>query len=99
MVEYTTRWPEAFAVPDEKAITVAKIICEHIVPRHGVPECLISDRGQAFTGEVMTEVYKLLGIKKLNTSAYHPQTDGLTEKFNQTLAKILSKYINFEQND
>ena len=47
----------------------------------------------------MTEVYKLLGIKKLNTSAYHPQTDGLTEKFNQTLAKILSKYINFSQND
>src|SRR5437899_5395459 len=47
----------------------------------------------------MTELYKLLGIKKLNTSAYHLQTDGLTEKFNQTLAKILSKYINFSQND
>ena len=99
IMDYLTKWPEAFPTPDETATTVAKIICDHIVPRHGVPQQLISDRGKAFVGEVMTEVYRLLGIHKLSTSAYHPQTDGLVERFNKTLSQILAKYISFDQRD
>ena len=48
--------------------------------RHGVPAKLLSDRGANFLSDILQEVYKLLGIKKVNTSAYHPQSDGLVER-------------------
>ena len=41
---------------------------------------------------VMTEVCKLAGIKKLNTTSYHPQTDGMIERFNRTLTDMIAKY-------
>ena len=50
--------------------------------RHGVPSQLLSDRGAAYLSYLMTEICKLLGTKKVNTTAYHPQTNGLTERFN-----------------
>ena len=50
--------------------------------RHGV---LLSDRGAAFLSNLMQEVCEILGVKKNNTTAYHPQTDGLVERFNRTL--------------
>ena len=90
-VDYLTKWPEVFPVADQTTHTLAKLLVEEIVPRHGVPRELLSDRGAAFLSKVMCEVYDLLGIKKLNTSAYHPQTDGLVERFNRTLTDMLAK--------
>ena len=93
-VDYLTKWPEVFATSDQSAITIASLLVEHIVPRHGVPTELLSDRGRAFLSKLMTEVYKLLGIHKSNTTAYHPQTDGLVERFNRTLIDMLAKTSN-----
>ena len=59
--------------------------------RHGVPTQLLSDRGASFLSNLMKKVYELLGLKKVNTTAYHPQTDGLVERFNHTLTDMLSK--------
>ena len=60
-------------------------------PFFGVPEALLSDRGINLLSHLMLDVCKLLGIKKLNTTAYHPQCDGMVERFNSTLkAMILS---------
>ena len=64
---------------------------ENIITRHGVPRELLSDRGAAFLSGLMKEVYRLMGIHKANTTAYHPQTDGLGERFNCTLIAMLSK--------
>ena len=97
--DYLTKWVEAFAIPDSKAQTVADILVQHIIPRHGVPIQLLSDRGKAFIGEVGQSIYYLLGTNKLNTSAYHPQCNGLTERFNGTLVKMLAMYCNKNQND
>ena len=80
-MDYFTKWVEAYAVPDQQAQTVARLLVENIVCRHGVPQELLSDRGSNFLSDLMLEVCSLLGIKKLNTSSYHPQTDGLVEKF------------------
>lgn len=54
---------------------------------------MLSDRGTAFLSKLMKEVYKLLGLKKVNTTAYHPQTDELVEQFNRTLTDMLSKKV------
>ena len=90
-IDYLTKWPEAFAVPDQSSATVAKLLVE--VSRHGVPSEVLSDRGQAFLSGLMKEVALLLGFHKINTTAYHPQTDGLVERYNKTamLAKTVEK--------
>ena len=78
-VDYLTKWPEVFAMPDQSAATIAKLLVEEIVSRHGVPTEVLSDRGRSFLSGLLKEVEKLLGFHKVNTSAYHSQTDGLVE--------------------
>ena len=64
---------------------------EGVVCRHGVPQELLSDRGGNFPSELMQEVCRLMGVKKLNTSGYHPQCNGLVERFNSTSIQMLAK--------
>jgi hypothetical protein len=92
-MDYFTKWPEVFAASSQTAETIARLFVEHVVTRHGVPERLLSDRGPNFLSHLVTEVCKLLGSSKVNTSGYHPQCDGLVEKFNGTLVTMLSKCV------
>ena len=94
-----TRWVEAFAIPNQTALTLSEVYVEEIVCRHGAPRKLLSDRGRAFLGHVMKFVNQLLNTGKLNTSSYHPQTDGLQERFNKTLVWMLSMYVSETQDD
>ena len=75
---------------DQSAATVAKLLVEEIVSRHGVPAEVLSDRGQAFLSGLLKEVEALLGFHKVNTTVYHPQTDG---RFNRTLTAMLVKTV------
>ena len=65
---------------------------EELVPMFGCPECLLSDRGTNLLANVMQDVCKLMGVTKLNTTAYHPQCDGLVEQMNRTLKAMLRKH-------
>lgn len=98
-LDYFTKWAEAFAVPDQRAETVAKLFVEQIVCRHGLPEELLSDRGANFLSTLIQEICKVLGVKKINTSGYHPQTDGLVEKFNSTLTNMIAKSCDIRERD
>ena len=90
-MDYLTKWPEVYATRDQSAYTIAKLLVEGVITRHGVPSVLLSDRGSAFLSKLLKEVYELMGIKKANTTAYHPQTDGLVEQFHCTLLDMLAK--------
>ena len=92
-IDYLTKWPEVYPTRDQSSLTIAKLLVEHIIPQHGVPSQLLSDRGAAFLSKIMFELYKLLGIKKVSTTAYHPQTDGLVERYIRTLVDMLSKKV------
>ena len=92
-LDYLTKWVEAFPIQDQRAETVAKLLVEEVVCRYGAPERLLSDRGSNFMSDLMANVCRLLDIKKVNTSGYHPQTDGLVERFHQTLITMLSMYV------
>jgi transposase InsO family protein len=94
-----SRFPEAFGIPDKKAETVAKVLVNQIVCRYGCPRTLLSDRGGEFMSELSNETYRLMNIKKLNTSGYRPQTNGMVEKFNHTLIQSISQYISVNQKD
>ena len=90
-MDYLTKWPEVFAVPDQTALTRARLLVEQVISRHGVPSQLLSDRGTVFLSNLLRELCTVMGIKKVNTTAYHPQTDGLVECFNHTLTGMLAK--------
>ena len=85
-MDYFTKWPEVFPASDQTTATIARLLAEEIIPHHGVPRELLSDRGLS----KICEHYEILGIHKLNTSAYHPQTDGLVERFIRTLTDMLA---------
>ncbi|HBK71150.1 MAG TPA: hypothetical protein DDZ39_05755 [Flavobacteriaceae bacterium] len=97
--DYFTKWPEAKALPDQKAQTIAKVFIEDIIFKYGAPSKLITDQGTNFLSEVMSEVNEFFKIDKHTTSAYHPQSDGLVERFNRTLEQMLSAYTNERQTD
>ncbi len=98
-MDYFTKWIEAFPMSDQKTITIAILFVEHIICRHGIPEQLISDRGTNFLSELISGICEVLGVKKLNMSGYHPQTDGLVEKFNFTLINMIAKCCETRQHD
>ena len=84
-----TKWPFAFAVPDQNAERIARLLVEEVIPCFGVPESLLSDRGTNLLSRLMMDVSKMLGIEKLNTTAYHPQCDSAV---NCTLKTALRKH-------
>ena len=90
--DFLTKWPLVFPAPDQKAIRIARLVAEEVLPMFGVPECLLSDRGTNLLANVMKDVCDLLGIKKLNTTAYHPQCNGMVERLNRTLKAMLRKH-------
>jgi len=73
---------------------ITKIMCEH-----GTPEAVLTDQGTNFLSEVFKNVCKLLKITKVQTTAYHPQSNGVLERSHRTLAEYLRHYINDEQTD
>ena len=92
-VEYLTKWPEARAIKDIKANTVAQFIYEDIICRHGAPKVLLSDRGTSFVNSVVKALCDTMKTAHVLTTAYHPQTNGLTERFNKTLCETLNKFV------
>ena len=89
--DFLTKWPMVYPVPDQKTKRIVQILVEELIPLFGVPEALLSDRGTNLLSYLMKDVCSLLGIEKLNTTAYHPQCNGLTERFNRTLKIMLRK--------
>ena len=90
--DFLTKWPLAFPVPDQKAVRLVKLLTEEVIPLFGVPEALLSDRGTNLMSHLMLDVCKKLGIHKLNTTAYHPECDGMVERFNRTLKTAIRKH-------
>ena len=86
-----TKWPMAFPTPDQKAERIARLLAEEVVPLCGVPEALLSDKGTTILSTLMQDVCGLLVIKKLNTTAHHPQCDGMIERLNRIFKAMLRK--------
>ena len=88
--DYFTRWMAAFAIHDQEAATVAQKLVDEVFCRLGIPEQLHSDQGKQFESKLIQELCKILKISKTRTTAYHPQCDGLVERFNRTLQNMIT---------
>ena len=65
----------------------------HVISRVGIPMEILTDQGNNFMSRTIRELYGLLKVKAIRTSVYHPATDGLCERFNQTLKSIIRKFV------
>ncbi|KAJ8375683.1 hypothetical protein SKAU_G00062630 [Synaphobranchus kaupii] len=98
-MDYFTKWPEAFAIPDQSAATTAERLVEEMFTRFGAATELHSDQGRNFESQLLAEVCKRLGVTKTRTTPLHPQSDGLVERFNRTLATQLAILASQHQRD
>ncbi|BES94023.1 Reverse transcriptase (RNA-dependent DNA polymerase) [Nesidiocoris tenuis] len=88
-IDRFSRWPEAFPMPDMTAETVAKTFLHNWISRFGVPLRLSSDQGRQFESRLFKELCSLLGTHHLRTTPYHPQSNGLIERWHRTLKATL----------
>jgi transposase InsO family protein len=89
-------------VPCNSDITArkfAKIFLDTVVRAHGLPKKVISDRGTQFNSSFTRELFSILGIKANMSTAYHPQTDGQTERVNRDLNQYLRLFVSYRQDD
>jgi transposase InsO family protein len=75
------------------------LIVDNVVSRHGLPTSIISDRGSKFTSKLWAAMCKVLGIKVSLSTAFHPQTDGQTERVNQVMEQYLRQFTNYKQDN
>ena len=81
------------------AASAANLYLRHVWKHHGLPRKVISDRGPQFVAAFMKELYRLLGIELASSTAYHPQTDGQTERVNQELEQYIRLFVNEHQDN
>ncbi|GFY03056.1 retrovirus-related Pol polyprotein from transposon 412 [Trichonephila clavipes] len=80
VMDYFTKWPEAYHIPDQEASTVAEVLVQHWISRFRVPLQLHSDQGRNFDSAVCKRLCEILAINKTRTTALHPQSDGMVER-------------------
>ncbi|XP_037519968.1 uncharacterized protein LOC119396700 [Rhipicephalus sanguineus] len=93
--DYLTRYAETTPLPSGSATEVASFLV-NIVLRHDAPEVLITDRGTIFNADLTQQILRLSHTMHRRTTAYHPQTNGLTERLKKTLADMLAMYADVE---
>jgi hypothetical protein len=100
VVDRLTKRAHFFPITNNfSAKDLAKLLFDRIYPLHGLPLQIISDRGPQFAAEIFQEWCRLLGIESTMSTAYHPQTDGQTERVNQILEQYLRCYVDYNLNN
>ena len=97
--DYFTKWKEAYPLPNMEAMTVARRLVSEFMCHFGVPEQLHSDQGRNFESGVIKGICELLQVRKTRTTPYHPQSDGMIERFNKTLLNLLSTAVSENEHD
>ena len=99
IADYFTRWVESYPVPNHQAHTIANVIMENFFARFGLPRTIHTDQGRDFESRLFQNMCHLLGIDKTRTTPWHPQSDGLIERYNRTLETMLKEMVSEQQTD
>eukprot|EP00731_Ephydatia_muelleri_P038567 Em0809g3a len=94
---FFTKWADARPIPDQTAVRITRELV-HIFAGYGIPEIIHSDQGRNFESTIFQQTMAAFGVKKSRTTAYHPQGDGMVERFNRTLLQLLRAYVD-QQNE
>ena len=91
IVDHFTRYVQAFATRNQTVRTTAQVLYNEYFSVFGFLQRLMSDQGTGFTSKVIQAMCSLLGIKKIRTTSYHPQSNGLAVRVHQTLRQMIGK--------
>lgn len=94
MIDRFTKWPEAVPVTEITAEVVAKVFYETWICRFGTFDKLTTDQGRQFESKLFSELLKLMGIKKSRSSPYHPQSNGMIERWHRSMKQSLRARLN-----
>ena len=94
-----TKFAVALPIRNKEASTVAKAIVEHILLKHSLCYQILTDQGPEFIAGISMELYRLLGIDKIRTTAYEPRTNGAIESWHRVLNSLLAKVVAENQRD
>ena len=98
LTDYFSKWPEAEAVPTKEASHVATFLLK-IIFRHGSPEEIVSDQDTEFCNQLIDLLENHTDFKHKISSAYHPQSNGLDDRMNETFKCKLRKLVNEGMDD
>ena len=90
--DYFTKWAEAIPLPNQTANRITNELVR-VFSNYGLPDILHSDQGRNFESFILRQTLEAFGIKKTRTTAYHPQGDGMVERFNHSLLQLLRAYV------
>ena len=99
VVDSLSKWPEAFSLPNQEAVTIARTLYKEVFTRYGAIKSIVSDRGRNFMSKVVSALCELFQTKRMYTSAFHPQTNSHCERYNSFIAQSLRAYIGKDQNN
>ena len=99
ITDHFTRYALAYASKTQTAQAIAGILWDNLICHYGFPEQFISDQGRNFESDLIQELCKIAGVKKLHTTPYHPQSNGQCERFNPTLCNMLGTLSDEEKSD
>src|SRR3989337_1145002 len=84
---------------DTTSVELAELYHKNVWKAHGIPKSIVSDRGQLFISSFWKDLTARLKIESRLSTAFHPETDGQTERTNAILEQYLRAYVNYQQND
>ncbi|CAF1281573.1 unnamed protein product [Rotaria magnacalcarata] len=99
ITDYFTRYITAVALPNCTAETTAEALFNEYFCKFGIPSVILSDRGSHFQNKLMENLQKLIGYNHIYSTSYHPQTNGVVERFNATFVAQISKLQNSQSNN
>ena len=99
VIDHFTKWVELFPMRNQEAPTVAKLLFEGVICRHGCPIQILTDQGPNFESHLFQELNRLLSIDKIRTTPYRPSTNGNIERFHGTMHSMLAKLVSDNQRD
>jgi len=99
VIDRFTKMAHFIPLKEKTAADLTKIFAREIWRFHGLPTDIVSDRDSRFTSETWKGFLELLGIRPRMSTAFHPQTDGQTERLNQTIKAYLWAFVAKEQDD
>ncbi|KAL0152331.1 hypothetical protein M9458_052054 [Cirrhinus mrigala] len=94
LVDYYTKWAEAYAIPNKSAAVVA--LHHQLLYRFGAPKRILPDQGTEFVNQISRELCAFLSVERSLCAPYHPQTNGLVEKVNGTIQRALCKLVELQ---
>ena len=99
ITDHYTRYAQAYPSKTQTAQATAKLLWDNFIVHYGFPEKFFSDQGRNFVSELIQDLCRIAKVKKINTTPYHPMSNGQCERFNKTLCNMLGTLSEEEKLD